>query len=254
MRQDGLVIAGHGRHVVVESPNGERRICHPRGKKSQAVVGDRVWWQASEDEGTIEAIQERRNLLYRQDEIRTKSFAANLGRVLILMAAEPEFSEMQLTRALIATEAAGIAPLIALNKQDLTEAFERAWTRLAPYRNMGYEVLPLSLRNDADALTHLMQHLQGQTTLVLGPSGVGKSTLINRLVPDALAATNEISQALNSGKHTTTSTTWYWVDRAQGTALIDSPGFQAFGIHHIEPTQLARCRPDLKAHARHCRF
>ena len=254
MRQDGLVIAGHGRHVVVESPNGERRICHPRGKKSQAVVGDRVWWQASEDEGTIEAVQERRNLLYRQDEIRTKSFAANLDRVLILMAAEPEFSEMQLTRALIAAEAAGIAPLIALNKQDLAEAFERAWTRLAPYRNMGYEVLPLSLRNNAEALDALLRNLQGKTTLVLGPSGVGKSTLINRLVPDALAATNEISQALNSGKHTTTSTTWYWVDRAQGTALIDSPGFQAFGIHHIEPTHLALCMPDVKAHADHCRF
>ena len=254
MRQDGLVIAGHGRHVVVESPNGERRICHPRGKKSQAVVGDRVWWQASEDEGTIEAVQERRNLLYRQDEIRTKSFAANLGRVLILMAAEPEFSEMQLTRALIAAEAAGIAPLIALNKQDLAEAFERAWARLAPYRNMGYEVLPLSLRNNAEALDALLRNLQGKTTLVLGPSGVGKSTLINRLVPDALAATNEISQALNSGKHTTTSTTWYWVDRAQGTALIDSPGFQAFGIHHIEPTHLALCMPDVKAHADHCRF
>ncbi len=254
MRQDGLVIAGHGRHVVVESPNGERRICHPRGKKSQAVVGDRVWWQASEDEGTIEAVQERRNLLYRQDEIRTKSFAANLDRVLILMAAEPEFSEMQLTRALIAAEAAGIAPLIALNKQDLAEAFERAWARLAPYRNMGYEVLPLSLRNNAEALDALLRNLQGKTTLVLGPSGVGKSTLINRLVPDALAATNEISQALNSGKHTTTSTTWYWVDRAQGTALIDSPGFQAFGIHHIEPTHLALCMPDVKAHADHCRF
>jgi len=254
MRQDGLVIAGHGRHVVVESPNGERRICHPRGKKSQAVVGDRVWWQASEDEGTIEAVQERRNLLYRQDEIRTKSFAANLDRVLILMAAEPEFSEMQLTRALIAAEAAGIAPLIALNKQDLTQAFERAWARLAPYRSMGYEVLPLCLRNNAEALSALLPNLQGKTTLVLGPSGVGKSTLINRLVPDALAATNEISQALNSGKHTTTSTTWYWVDRAQGTALIDSPGFQAFGIHHIEPAHLALCMPDLKAHADHCRF
>ncbi len=254
MKQTGLVIAGHGRHVVVESADGERRICHPRGKKNQAVVGDRVWWQASEDEGTIEAVQERRNLLYRQDEIRTKSFAANLDKVLILMAAEPEFSEMQLTRALIAAEAAGIAPVIALNKQDLVPAFERAWTRLAPYRAMGYNVLPLSLRNDPASLMALAQQLQGQTTLVLGPSGVGKSTLINSLVPDALAATNEISQALNSGKHTTTSTTWYWVDRAQATALIDSPGFQAFGIHHIEPMQLALCMPDLKAHADHCRF
>lgn len=254
MRQAGLVIAGHGRHVVVESADGERRICHPRGKKNQAVVGDRVWWQASEDEGTIEAVQERRNLLYRQDEIRTKSFAANLDQVLILMAAEPEFSEMQLTRALIAAEAAGIAPVIALNKQDLAPSFERAWTRLAPYRAMGYSVLPLSLRNDPASLATLAQQLQGQTTLVLGPSGVGKSTLINSLVPDALAATNEISQALNSGKHTTTSTTWYWVDRAQATALIDSPGFQAFGIHHIEATQLALCMPDLKMHADHCRF
>jgi ribosome biogenesis GTPase len=254
MRQDGLVIAGHGRHVVVESPDGGRRICHPRGKKNHAVVGDRVWWQASEDEGTIEALQERRNLLYRQDEIRTKSFAANLDKVLILMAAEPEFSEMQLTRALIAAQAAGISPLIALNKQDLTQAFERAWERLAPYRTMGYQVCPLSLRHDAGTLESLSRELQGQTTLVLGPSGVGKSTLINGLVPDALAATNDISQALHSGKHTTTSTTLYWVDRAQGTALIDSPGFQSFGIHHIEPAQLAMCMPDLKAHADHCRF
>lgn len=254
MRQDGLVIAGHGRHVVVESPDGGRRICHPRGKKNHAVVGDRVWWKASEDEGTIEALQERRNLLYRQDEIRTKSFAANLDKVLILMAAEPEFSEMQLTRALIAAQAAGISPLIALNKQDLTQAFERAWERLAPYRTMGYKVCPLSLRHDAGTLESLSRELQGQTTLVLGPSGVGKSTLINGLVPDALAATNDISQALHSGKHTTTSTTLYWVDRAQGTALIDSPGFQSFGIHHIEPAQLAMCMPDLKAHADHCRF
>jgi ribosome biogenesis GTPase len=105
MKQTGLVVASHGRHCVVETPDGERRICHPRGKKSQVVVGDRVQWLASTDEGTIEKVEPRHNLFYRQDEIRTKSFAANLDQVLILLAAEPEFSEMQLTRALIAAEA-----------------------------------------------------------------------------------------------------------------------------------------------------
>src|SRR6478736_1905119 len=103
----GLVVASHGRHCLVETPQGERRICHPRGKKSQAVVGDQVLWQASQDEGTVERVEARRNLFYRQDEIRTKSFAANLDHVLILIAAEPEFSEHQLARALIAAQAEG---------------------------------------------------------------------------------------------------------------------------------------------------
>ncbi|MCJ0764178.1 ribosome small subunit-dependent GTPase A [Variovorax terrae] len=251
----GLVVASHGRHCLVETPEGQRVICHPRGKKSQVVVGDRVLWQASQDEGTIEKIEERRNLFYRQDEIRTKSFAANLDLVLILIAAEPEFSESQLSRALIAAEAERITPLIALNKSDLVEPFERAWERLLPYQRMGYGVLPLSLRLSRDVdHAHLLQHLQGKTTLVLGPSGAGKSTLINLLVPGATAQTGEISQALNSGKHTTTSTTWYWVDAARSTALIDSPGFQEFGLHHIDPMQLAACMPDLRPHVANCRF
>ena len=232
-----LVVAGHGRHFLVETPDGQRLICHPRGKKSQAVVGDRVLWQASRDEGTIEKIEDRRNLFYRQDEVRTKSFAANLDQVLILIAAEPEFSESQLSRALIAAEAERITPVIALNKSDLGEPFERAWTRLEPYRRMGYSVLPLALKPKSStgstqvqaSTSALVDHLQGKTTLVLGPSGAGKSTLINLLVPGAAALTGEISQALNSGKHTTTSTTWYWVNDAKTTALIDSPGFRSLG-------------------------
>ena len=249
------MVAGHGRHVVVETPEGQRVICHPRGKKSQAVVGDRVRWQASRDEGTIEAVETRRNLLYRQDDVRTKSFAANLDQVLILIAAEPEFSEHQLARALIAAEAEHITPIIALNKSDLVEPFERAWGRLLPYQRMRYGVLPLCLRLSGDVdRNHLLKHLEGKTTLVLGPSGAGKSTLINLLVPGAQVQTGEISQALNSGKHTTTATRWYWVDRTSGTALIDSPGFQEFGLHHIAPTQLAACMPDIAAHASDCRF
>jgi ribosome biogenesis GTPase len=252
---DGLVVAGHGRHCMVETPAGERLICHPRGKKSQAVVGDRVRWQKSEDEGTIEQVVPRRNLFYRQDEIRTKSFAANLDQVLILIAAEPEFSEHQLTRALIAAQAERIDAVIALNKSDLATPFERAWNRLAPYRRMRHTVLPLSLTaSSAPDRASLAELLAGKTTLVLGPSGAGKSTLINLLVPGASALTNEISQALNSGKHTTTSTTWYWVDESRTTGLIDSPGFQEFGLHHIEPMQLAQLMPDIAEHAGQCRF
>ncbi len=258
--ETGLVIAGHGRHVWVETPEGRRLICHPRGKKSQTVVGDHVLWQASEDEGTIEKVQPRRNLFYRQDEIRTKSFAANLDQVLILIAAEPEFSESQLARALIAAEAEQIRPIIALNKSDLSEPFARAWARMAVYRDMGYSVLPMALKpsnqgaTSADGEHHLDAVLQDKITLVLGPSGSGKSTLINRLIPDAQVLTNAISTALNSGKHTTTSTTLYWVDTTRTTAVIDSPGFQEFGLNHIEPMQLAQLMPDLKAHASHCKF
>jgi ribosome biogenesis GTPase len=265
---EGLVVASHGRHCIVETPDGQRRICHPRGKKSQAVVGDRVQWLAPPpgqgDEGTIEKVLPRRNLFYRQDEIRTKSFAANIDQVLILIAAEPVFSESQLARALIAAEAERITPIIALNKSDLVEPFARAWERLMPYRHMAskagdnsrhYGVLPLSLaQSGAVDREALMAHLRGRTTLVLGPSGSGKSTLINLLVPGASAQTGEISQALNSGKHTTTSTRWYWVDEARTTALIDSPGFQEFGLRHLAPTDLARCMPDIGAHATECRF
>lgn len=264
--QEGLVVGSHGRHCVVESADGNRRICHPRGKKNQALVGDRVLWLPAPpgqgEEGSIEKVQARRNLLYRQDEIRTKSFAANIDQVLILIAAEPVFSESQLARALIAAEAAGIPPIIALNKSDLTAPFAQAWERLAAYRAITdeegqphYRTLGLNLAQPSDAQTALLAQLfADKATLVLGPSGSGKSTLINLLVPGAQVQTGEISQALNSGKHTTTATRWYWVDRTSGTALIDSPGFQEFGLHHIAPTQLAACMPDIAAHASDCRF
>ena len=237
---------------MVESMDGERRICHPRGKKSQVVVGDQVEWLPSTDEGTIEKILPRRNLFYRQDEIRTKSFAANLDQVVILLAAEPEFSQMQLTRALIAAEAEHITPIIALNKSDLTDLFARALERLAPYSSMGYTVLQLAIKHGRSS--DFVERLQNKTSLILGPSGTGKSTLINQFIPNALVSTGEISHALNSGKHTTTSTNFYWVDAERKTALIDSPGFQEFGLHHIDAMQLAAYMPDFKPHVSECKF
>jgi len=254
MKQLGLVVSGHGRHVMVESADGSRRICRSRGKKSLALVGDQVWWTPTQDEGTIESIEPRRNEFYRQDELRTKSFAANIDQLLILIAAEPEFSETQLTRALIAAQAAQIKAFIVLNKSDLKAPFDEAWSKLQVYPSMGYPLFALSLKHDHPSYELLFQSLKGQMTLILGPSGVGKSTYINTAIPGAHIATQEISQALNSGKHTTTATILFWVDEEHQTALIDSPGFQSFGIHQIAANELSHFMPDFKSHARSCRF
>jgi len=250
----GLVVAGHGRHYVVETPEGRRITCHPRGKKSDCVVGDRVRWQASGQEGVIEHIEPRSNLLFRQDEWKTKSFAANLDQLLVLVAADPPFSESQLARALIAAEYSEIPARIALNKRDLP-AIAAARERLAPYARMGVALHEVALKAEpAAARDVLAPELDGRATLVLGPSGAGKSTLINLLVPNAHAVVGEISRALQSGRHTTTTTTWYWLDAARTSALIDSPGFQEFGLRQIDPQQLPALMPDLRGPAQGCRF
>jgi ribosome biogenesis GTPase / thiamine phosphate phosphatase len=251
----GLVVAGHGRHYMVETPTGERITCHPRGKKSDCVVGDKVRWQATGDQGVIESVEPRRNLLFRQDEWKTKSFGANLDQVLVLVAAEPMFSESQLARALIAAESADIPVRVLLNKADLP-SIASARERLLPYVAMGIEVIEAALKtHPQEAIQRLKPLLEGKATFVLGPSGTGKSTLINLLAPTARAQVGEISQALNSGRHTTTSTQWYWTDGEQRlTALMDSPGFQEFGLRQISAQQLAGLMPDLRQHAGACRF
>ena len=256
--QEALVVGSHGRHVVIETPEGERLLAHSRGKKSACVVGDRVRWAPAGDEAVVEALSPRRNLLMRQDEWRSKSFAANLDQLLIMLAGEPMFSESQLNRALIAAEDAGIRAVLLLNKVDLPTG-ELARERLAPYRAMGLTVLETSLKAQPEAALALLGPvLAGHTTLVLGPSGMGKSTLINLMLPQAQAQVGEISRALNAGRHTTTTTTWYWLDdavegQARG-ALIDSPGFQEFGLMHITPQRLPELMPDLRAQLGHCRF
>jgi ribosome biogenesis GTPase len=207
----------------------------------------------------VEAVLPRRNLLMRQDEWRSKSFAANIDLLLMMVSGEPMFSESQLTRALIAAEDAGIPTVLLLNKTDLPTA-GLARERLLPYRAMGITVLETALKAGAGAAqAQLAPLLAGRITLVLGASGMGKSTLINLMVPRAEAQVGEISQALSAGRHTTTTTTWYWLDAnpPEGlarSAILDSPGFQEFGLMHIAPQRLAELMPDLRAHLGECRF
>lgn len=254
------VVASRGRQCLIETPQDERIACQMRGRKLDAIVGDTVHWRAVAGGGVIEAIAPRRTLLYRQDDVRRRLFAAGISQVLIVLAAEPEPSLEQTARALIACEAAHIPALIALNKADLAAPFARALARLAPYAAASYRVLPLCAEAGRAAPPEtapeaaLLPLLRAHTTLLLGPSGAGKSTLINRLIPGAAAVTGEISRALQAGRHTTTASTWYWLDAAKTSALIDSPGFQQFGLRHIQADQLAACMPDIAAHTGGCRF
>ena len=248
------VVGVHGRHSVIETADGTRMLAHGRGKKSDVIVGDRVRWQVSGDEAVIESFEPRTSLLKRQDEWRSKNFAANIDLLLIMVATDPPYSESQLTRALIAAEDGRIAVKIVLNKIDLPEAVA-ARERLAPYRKMGYDVLEVAVKTDPAGTQALFEPLlEGKTTLVLGPSGMGKSTLVNLLVPHADAQVGEISKALKSGKHTTTTTTWYWLDDARHSALIDSPGFQEFGIHHIQSADLGSLMLDYGMYLGDCKF
>ncbi|CAE6789833.1 ribosome small subunit-dependent GTPase A [Paraburkholderia haematera] len=256
-RVGGLVIAAHGRHYLVAPEDGSPMLqCFPRGKRSEVAVGDRVIYEpTSADQGVIVEIGERRNLLYRSDQYKSKLFAANLDQLLIVLATEPHFSEDLLGRALVAAEANELKPLIVLNKIDVTGALEGARKRLEPYRALGYTVVEVSIKTQPDAARPaLLEHLQGHSTLLLGQSGMGKSTLVNLLIPDAEVATREISTALNSGRHTTTFTRLYPLPGGDGGALIDSPGFQEFGLHHLTEGRLERAFPEFRPLLPNCRF
>lgn len=247
---DGRVIAAHGRQYVVELADGSLLPCFPRGKKSEIACGDRVdIKRTSDDQGVVEAIQPRSSLLYRSNEIRQKLIAANVDKIVIVVATEPAFSDELVARALLAAESEEIAPLIVLNKCDLTDRLPAARARLAVLAALGYPILELSARDHAE---DLRPHLAGKTSVLVGQSGMGKSTLVNALIPEANAATREISLALDSGKHTTTHATLYHLDTSSD--LIDSPGLQEFGLGHLDRQEIEFAFREFRDHLGQCRF
>lgn len=253
---DAQVIAAFGRQYLVRLADGREAICLTRGKKSEVVCGDRVGIQLTGEastgngiQGVIEDIAPRRSLLHRSDAFREKLIAANVTQLIVVVAAEPPFSDELLARCLVAAQDQDLAILIVLNKCDLAEAASAARHRLAPYAGIGYSLLEISARQDASPLRPF---LSGHTSVLVGQSGMGKSTLINALLPEAQAATREISDSLNTGKHTTTHARLYQLDG--NSALIDCPGVQAFGLHHLSFGRIEQGFIEFAPYVGQCRF
>ncbi len=243
------MVASHGRQYLVELPNAEILACFPRGKKSELACGDHVLiMRTAPGQGVVEATDPRRTLLFRSDLYRQKLIAANADLMIVVLAAVPSFYEELVDRCLIAAEHQRIAALIVLNKFDL-EASACALERLKRYTALGYEVLPLIARENVQALR---PRLAGHTSVLVGQSGMGKSTIVNALFPGAQAAIGEISLALDSGRHTTTHARLYRL--APDTALIDSPGMQEFGLHQVSLEELPDLFIEFRPWLGHCRF
>ncbi len=249
------MVAAHGRHDLVALPDGSFLQCVSRGRKGGALCGDLVEARVTGDaSGVIEKISPRRNVFMRSDAVKTKALASNLDQAIAVVAGSPPFSLELLERAAIEASRQDLPMLVVLNKSDLIEASGTARRRLALLSGLGYRVIEISIRTEPEAARAILMPLvSGQTTLLFGESGMGKSTLLNLLVPDAQARTREISTALNAGRHTTTDARLYPLSGAAGV-VIDTPGFQEFGLRHITPGQIERAFPDLKPFLGQCRF
>lgn len=243
------MVASYGRQFTVELENAALIACVTRGKRTDIACGDRVAIaMTAPDQGVIETTAPRASLFYRSDIQREKLIAANVTQIVIVLAAAPPWHPELLDRCLAAAEEAGIPALLALNKMDLPAA-AAARQALERYAALGYEVLPLAAKID---IAPLRARLAGHTSVLVGQSGMGKSTIINRLLPDAAARVGELSAALGGGRHTTTHARLYHLDAA--SHIIDSPGLQEFGLVHVTPENLAHAFIEFRPHLGSCKF
>ncbi len=243
------MIASYGKRYGVELEDGTELSCVTRGKKTDLACGDKVKVKLTgPNEAVVEQLEPRSSLLYRSNSFRSKMLAANVSQAVIVLATQPSFYEELLNRCLVACEAAGVKAVIVLNKCDLDNA-DDVLLRLQDYAGLGYTIQPLSAR---DNIAPLKQWLQGETSVLVGQSGMGKSTIVNALLPDKMVRTQEVSTVLDSGKHTTTAAHLYHLDTH--SKLIDSPGLQEFGLNHLDAEQLELAFVEFRPYLGQCRF
>ena len=246
---DGEVVASFGRQYLVESDQHVVWQCVTRAKRHDLACGDRVeFLETAVGEGVIEKIKDRDNFVRRAAFHRQKNLAANVTQVAIITAMDPAFSDELVARVIIAATAESVPVLIVLNKVDLADTYQ-ARDRLAALVKLGYPLIELAALDD---ILPLRQRLTGERTVLIGQSGMGKSTIVNALLPDANAATNEISKFLASGRHTTTASRLYRLDHE--SALIDCPGMQEFGLAHLDKSAIAPGFKELDPYLGRCRF
>jgi len=251
VRHEGLVVACRRRRFEVRLDDGKTVDCVLKGRATTLACGDRVTVASVAGGGAIEAVAERRSLVYRSDAFREKLVAANVTLICGVVAPGITVDLELVHRWTIAAEAEGCAFALAANKADLPE-FPALRARLEPFARLGYPVVDLSAKRDA---APLLPWLAGAHTVLVGQSGMGKSTILNALAPEAFAKTGEVSAALATGRHTTSHSTLHLLPAERGGGwIVDSPGMKAFGLAHVAPDDLPRAFVEIRPFLGQCRF
>ena len=258
-QEDGLVISRYGQHADIEDSEGKTFRCNLRRNIGSIVTGDRVVWRKGNDtfsgiSGVVEAVQPRTSVLTRPDYYDgVKIIASNIDRIFIVSSIVPAFSTQIVDRYLVAAENVEIEPIIVLNKIDLLdeEGFELLDSMLEPYRELNYKVVMLS-SHTGEGVDEINDLLKDKVSIFVGQSGVGKSSLINALMPEAELVIGDVSQ--NSGLGTHTTTTAKLLHFGHSGDLIDSPGVREFGLWHIDADRIAWCFIEFREFLGGCKF
>ena len=248
----GLVISRFNRNVLIETPENTIVMCRLKPNLAQVVAGDQVFWQPEGDnQGTILQCQPRHSLLGRPDKYgKYKTIAANVTQMLIVIAPKPEPIFTLLDSYLVAAEHLNLTATIILNKNDLKCAtLQHTITRI--YHPLKYSLLSTGL-HDSQGYHALCHALHNQSSVVVGQSGVGKSSLIQKILPNEAIFINTLSQKSHQGQHTTVHSKLYHLP-FNGT-LIDSPGIREFGLWKMTYTDIALGFPEFRAYLNQCKY
>ena len=242
------MLSHHGRQAWVLEGTGARHLCVFKGRGLTPFANDQVMVDLSSSPAVITDILPRRNQLIRSEVRRSKGLAANIDQAVVVVSGSPPFSDELLARIMSACAAADIAGIVALNKTDLVTATQQAEHQLdafrAAFNDLGWQLMPVCAQpGHPIGIDLLKTALTGKTSVFIGQSGMGKSSLLNALIPGINLQTREISQALNTGKHTTTAGQMLFLDQHQ-SAVIDTPGFQLYGLHHLSAHEIALGFPE----------